>query len=230
MPDNATLLSLWRTYSLLDPAIDSEGRTRLAPPHRLILPHQKFFTDPDPEILDDFRRRRRVDTGFHPYLLKTAFPHLTVMYFEDFDDYAQMEVPFVIERLIVADRQAASKALEPSNPAFLPPFEHAASEFWLEPIRRSLESFFDFNDGSSAVTKKKVVSYIVTQENDDSAKLKKEDHEKLVSELKRMERNMGCEVNIIYDDTARTSWIERMGAILRSSVSNFFLLLCRLCR
>ncbi|XP_006463383.1 hypothetical protein AGABI2DRAFT_208124 [Agaricus bisporus var. bisporus H97] len=223
-PHNSTLLSLWRTYSSLDPAIDSEGRTRLAPPHRLILPHHTFFTDPDPEILDDVRRRRRVDTGFHPYLLKTAFPQLTVMYFEDFDDYAKMKVPFVFERLVIADRKAASDSLEPSQPAFSPPFEldtTAASEFWLEPVRRPLEMFFDLGDEDVGMRKKKrVVTYIVTQDNEDgkNAKLRKEDHEKLVSGLKRMERNMGCEVNIVSDDTARTSWVERMGAILRSSV------------
>jgi hypothetical protein len=145
------------------------------------------------------------------------------MYFEDFNDYAQMEVPFVFERLVVADRLAASNALDHSEPTFSPPFElQTSSEFWLEPIRRSLEAFFDFDSGS-VVGKKKVMTYIVTQDNDDekSAKLMKKDHEKLVSGLKRMERNMGCEVHIIYDDTARTTWMERMGAILRSSVSIF---------
>lgn len=147
------------------------------------------------------------------------------MYFEDFDDYAKMKVPFVFERLVIADRKAASDSLDPSQPAFSPPFEldtTAASEFWLEPVRRPLEMFFDLGDEDVGMRKKKrVVTYIVTQDNEDgkNAKLRKEDHEKLVSGLKRMERNMGCEVNIVSDDTARTSWVERMGAILRSSVS-----------
>ncbi|KAF9450284.1 hypothetical protein P691DRAFT_665614 [Macrolepiota fuliginosa MF-IS2] len=220
-PHNSTLLSLWRTYSSLDPTIDSEGRTRLAPPHRLIFPHNSVFTDPNPEFEQHTIRRRRADTGFNPYLAKAAFPHLTVMYFEDFDDYSKMQVPFVFERLVVADREAASKALESSEPEFITPFDQLeASEFWWEPVRRTMESFLDLSEHSSSSATTKVVTYIVTQDNDEgrSAKLKEEDHEKLVSALKKMERNTGCEVHIISDDTRRTAWIERMEAIVRSTV------------
>lgn len=199
----------------MDPTIDSEGRTRLAPPQRLIFPHHKFFTDADPESPEDTRRRRRVDTGFHPYLLKTAFPQLTAMYLQDFEDYAKMQVPFVFERLVIADREATSHVLDSSEPEFLPPFELQTSEFWFEPVRKTLESFLGVGELSS----KKAVTYIVTQDNEVGPKLKQEDHEKLVSALKRMERNIGCEVHIISDDTRRTTWTERMEAILKSTVS-----------
>lgn len=199
----------------MDKTIDSEGRTRLAPPHRLIFPHNRFFTDPDPEIQEDTTRRRRVDTGFHPHLAKAAFPHLTVMYFQDFEDYAKMQVPFVFERLVVADRGAASRVLDPSEPEFLPAFELETSEFWWEPVRKAMETFLDLPEYST----KKVVTYIDTQDAEGRPRLKKEDHERLVSALKKMERNTGCEVHIVSDDTKRTAWIERMEAIVRSTVS-----------
>ncbi|KXN89323.1 hypothetical protein AN958_05821 [Leucoagaricus sp. SymC.cos] len=217
-PHNSTLLALWRTYSSLDPSIDSLGRTRLAPPHRLILPHHRFFTDEDPPLDQDTVRRRRVDTGFHPYLAKAAFPHLTVMYFQDFEDYAQMKVPFMFERLVVADREAASRVADDVDPEFLTAFEvrnsSEVSVNWWEPIRRNMLRFLDLDDGE----KSRVVTYIVTQGVEGRAKLKEEVHEKLVSTLKKMERNVGCEVHIIYEDNKRTPWTERIGAIARSSV------------
>lgn len=205
----------------MDPTIDSEGRTQLPPPQRLIFPHNPFFTDPDPDPEVDNPptiRRRRVDTGFHPYLAKAAFPYLTIMYSQDFEDYAKIRAPFVFERLVIADRLAAAQVLDPTEPDFSPAFELETSKFWWEPVRKTMASFLDLSSSGQDATKK-AMTYIVTQDNLASPKLRSEDHEKLVSALKKMERNTGYEVHIIYDDTARTPWIERMEAITRSTVS-----------
>ncbi|KXN89322.1 hypothetical protein AN958_05820 [Leucoagaricus sp. SymC.cos] len=122
-PHNSTLLALWRTYSSLDPSIDSLGHTHLAPSHQLILPYHRFFTDEDPPFDQDTVRHRRVDTGFHPYLAKAAFPHLIAMYFQDFEDYTQKRVPFMFERLIVAERESVSRVVDDVDPEFLIAFE-----------------------------------------------------------------------------------------------------------
>lgn len=66
------------------------------------------------------------------------------------------------------------------------------------------------------------MTYFVTQGGvPGRPKLKDDDHEKLVSALKRMERNLGCDVQVFYEDTSRTTWVERMEAIVRSTVSVF---------
>jgi hypothetical protein len=169
-----------------------------------------------------------VDTGFHPYLLKAAFPHLTVMYLQDFEDYAGMKVPFVFERVVVADRAAAARALGEDEPRFVTAFEEREgardreNRWWWEPIKKNMLEFLDLEVNE----KEKVVTYLVRQDGDGRAGLRTEDHEKLVSALKKMERNIGCEVNVVYEDTRRTSWVERMEAIVRSTVSLYFC--CRL--
>ena len=37
------------------------------------------------------------------------------MYFQDFEDYEKMEVPYVFERVVVSDRKAAALSLERKN-------------------------------------------------------------------------------------------------------------------
>ena len=169
------------------------------------------------------------------------------MYFQDFEDYGKMEVPYVFERVVVSDRKAAALSLERKNhdgdqdvgkvePEFLTAFElggmreervgdYQKRGEWWEPIRRNMLEFLDLDqeEGEESWEKKKkpVVTYIVSQDMEHGPKLKAEDHARLVSLLQKMERNLGCQVNIINEDTRRTSWIERMEAIVRSSVSAF---------
>ena len=183
-------------------------------------------------------RRQRADLGFHPYLLKAAFPSLSVMYSQDLEDYANMKVPYALERVVVADRKAAKRvslSLENDDvgvaePEFLTAFELGAQEEelvqqghesqkgeWWEPIRQNMLEFLDLDREESL--KKPIVTYIITQDMEKRPKLKGEDHERLVFLLQKMERNLGCEVNIINEDTRRTLWIERMEAIVRSTVS-----------
>ncbi|KAF5357195.1 hypothetical protein D9756_006594 [Leucocoprinus leucothites] len=238
-PHNSTLLALWRTYTSLAPPHSSPSSEHLTQPHRLLFPHTRFFTDPDPDFSNHTIPRRRADTGFHPYLLKAAFPHITALYLQDFEDYAKMEgVPFVFERIVVADRKAAKKVLNSdgdgggSDPEFLTAFELGAREEglvrrddrgggkgkgeWWNPIRKNVLEFLDLDEES--LKRKKVVTYIVAQDVEGKPKLKEEDHEKLISALKKMERNIGCEVYIVNEDTRRTPWVERMEAIVRSTV------------
>jgi len=171
------------------------------------------------------------------------------MYFQDFEDYGKMEVPYVFERVVVADRKAAAVSLERKNddtdqdvgkvePEFLTAFELGGTQEervddyqkkgeWWEPIRRNMLEFLDLDqeeeeeESWEKKKKKPVVTYIVSQDMERGPKLKAEDHARLVSLLQKMERNLGCQVNIINEDTRRTSWIERMEAIVRSSVSAF---------
>lgn len=213
--DNSTLFSLWRTYSSLDLSIDQSGRTTLAPPRRLIFPHNRFYTDANPPFDQHWIKRRRVDTGFHPYLLKAAFPQLTVMYFEDWEDYEKMEIPFMIERVVIADTRAANSKVHFGEPIFSPPFGLEASEYWFEPVRKTLVEYFDVNEAG----KTPVVTYIHTQGESDGAKLTTQDHDRLSRALKKMGKDYGYEVHVVSSVTDETDWSKKMRAIIRSTVS-----------
>ncbi|KAF7360326.1 Protein transporter SEC24 [Mycena venus] len=215
-PHNSTLLALWRTYSTLDPNIGPDGSTKLAPPRRLIYPYYGFFTDPNPEHADVTTRRQRVVNGIHPELVKAAFPSLTVMYYADWEDYHMMEVPFVIERLVIADRTAARYGAQGHEPIYAPAFkfEHT-SEYWWEPIRRGLATYFEAY-GENAP--KKTVTYVSRQSHTHGLRLSDKDHSALVDALRKLERDHGYEVHIVSNIDEEMSWSERLRAIVRSSV------------
>ncbi|KAJ7485271.1 hypothetical protein FB451DRAFT_1082649 [Mycena latifolia] len=215
-PNNATLLALWRTYSALDPEIGPSGTTKLAPPHRLMFPYYQFFTDRNPEHADVTTRRQRVVNGFHPELVKAAFPFLTVMYYADWEDYHRMEVPFVIERLVIADRSAAMHGVPSHDPAYVAPFKmEGLSEHWWEPVRRSLATYFDVYGDKAP---KNVVTYVDRQSHTHGLRLSSEDHMALVGALQKLGRDYGYTVYVVSNIDEETTWTERLGAIARSTV------------
>ncbi|KAJ3506355.1 hypothetical protein NLJ89_g6912 [Agrocybe chaxingu] len=215
-PDNSTLFALWRTYSSLDTSIDETGRTKLAPPHRLIFPHSHVFTDTGVDPDHYWEKRRRADTGFHPYLAKAAFPQLTAQYLEGMEDYQKMSVPYVFERLVVADRAAARKVGKEGMPAFSSAFELGGSSHWWEPVRRSLAQFLDEYEVEPKA--KKSVTYLYSQTVPSAPKLESADHNALVEALQKMGKSHGYEVHIVSIDTSQTNWVDRMTAIVKSSV------------
>ncbi|KAJ6595851.1 hypothetical protein DFH09DRAFT_974054 [Mycena vulgaris] len=214
-PHNTTLLALWRMYSALDPDIGPAGETKLAPPQRLFYPYYGFFTDANPAH-DVYTRRQRVANGIHPELIKAAFPSLTPMYHADWEDYHLMEVPFVIERLVVADRSAAKHGIQEQEPVYAPPFKmEGLSQHWWEPVRRTLATYFDVY-GEKAP--KNVVTYVHRQSQTHGLRLSEADHLALVGALQKMGRDYGYEVHVVSNIDAETSWTARLGAITRSTV------------
>lgn len=224
-PDNHTLFSLWRTYSSLDLSIDSHGRTTLPPPRRLFFPSVTYFTQrrPDPDVPTFPRLRSK--TGVDDLAAKAAFPTLSLMYRDDWDDFAKMQVPFLMERVVIADRGAAARARSSptDQPVFSPPFDGMeASSYWWEPIRRTMAGFVQFEENSQKKSKfmtqravKHVVTYLSTQEKETGPKLRDEDHRLLVKTLKRLE-SRGFEVNVV---PANAGWLDRMKILVRSTVS-----------
>jgi hypothetical protein len=150
-------------------------------------------------------------TGFHPFLAKAAFPTLGINYRKDWEDYHSMQVPFILERVVIADRGAADRSGK--TPAFSSPFEDLhASKYWLEPIRRALVAYLDVpQDGK----KKRVMTYL-SRQGLTGPRLKNADHEALVKELNKLGRRHGYEVVILSE---KVSWDQRMTAIVQSTVS-----------
>jgi hypothetical protein len=135
-----------------------------------------------------------------------------VMYEEDWRDYAQMEVPFVLERVVISDRAASERN---NGRGALAPFLDADSEGgkeWLDPVRRALHANFEV--GERKGKDKVAVTYVSRQSAGDGPRLRDGDHQALVNGLKKLGK--AFEVHII--DELADDWDTKMRAIVRSSV------------
>ncbi|KAI0763049.1 hypothetical protein BD413DRAFT_616506 [Trametes elegans] len=135
--DPYTLLSLFRTHASVSSSAPSSSFTSsaglhiIAPsdassplpasvpaPLRIIFPYIPTFSSPSipPGPGENPKThpppRERAYTGIHPLLAKAAFPTLNAWYTEDWQDLADMHVPFLLERVVVADRGAAERGRE----------------------------------------------------------------------------------------------------------------------
>lgn len=172
--------------------------------------------DDNPPFDQHWIKRARADTGFHPYLAKVALPQLTVEYYEDWEDYQKIAIPFVYERLVVADRKAAESAVEEGLPPYTSAFDLDASDHWWEPVRKNLAQFLGEDHVKSKA--KKVITYLHSQ-SEPGAKLSSGDHDALVKALEAMTNSHGYELHVVSTQTAETDWSQRMTAIVKSSAS-----------
>jgi hypothetical protein len=146
------------------------------------------------------------------------------MYREDWDDFAQMHIPFVLERVVVADRGAAARAHK-KQPVFSPYEDMEASRYWFEPVRKMMTGFLQVPEekqkksksGAAVIETKPVVTYLSTQDKGTGPRLREEDHELLVKTLKTLHEAHGYEVNVV---PTNVGWLERMKILVRSTVSD----------
>lgn len=131
-----------------------------------------------------------------------------------------MEAPFVMERIVVADRTAAEKSLDPNQPIFAPSMTLEGSPYWWEPIRRALTGYYDLREGGA--TSRPVVTYLHRQGETNGPRLQDNDHELLLRALRNMARANGYELNVVSTLTSETAWDAKMSSIARSSVSGFY--------
>lgn len=139
-----------------------------------------------------------------------------MMYKEDWEDYHKLGVPFVFERLVVADRSAAATALEKGQPVYAPCMLLETSENWWEPVRKNLAQYLGEYDVKPKA--KTVITYLHSQDAR-SPKLSGDDHEDLVKGLQNFGKKSGYEINVVSTETFETDWPTRMTAITKSSVS-----------
>ncbi|KAI0370526.1 hypothetical protein BV20DRAFT_966417 [Pilatotrama ljubarskyi] len=198
--DPYTLFSLFRTHASLSSAAppasftSSTGLHIIAPssssgsssstspssvpaPLRVIYPYIPTFSSPNipPGPGEDPKShpppRERAYTGTHPLLPKAVLPALGVWYEEDWQDLADMHVPFLLERVVVADRGAAERGRdqwvsaadaarqdeltkrEPGRegePPWAAPFVGLhAPEGWWAPVRAALLRYLHVGDGAA---------------------------------------------------------------------------------
>jgi len=128
-----------------------------------------------------------------------------------------MEVPFVFERIVIADRSATEGAIVDGQPIYSPAFDlEGGSSYWWEPVRNALATHLRQHEIKPNT--KKVVTYIHTQSELQGAKLSDEDHKSISLALDKMARTYGYEVNVLSTQTSQTDWVTKMTAIVKSSV------------
>lgn len=125
-----------------------------------------------------------------------------------------MGVPFVFERIVIADRSATEGAVIEDYPVYSPAFGLEGSSHWWEPVRNTLATYF----GEDKPSTRKVVTYIHTQAESRGARLSDEDHEAVLRALDRMGRKYGYDVRVVSSHTNETDWTTRMTAVVKSSV------------
>ncbi|THH32788.1 hypothetical protein EUX98_g1422 [Antrodiella citrinella] len=148
--DPYTFFSLLRTHNyLLNPrtgkAFTSTSGLRIlgpgelpsvsevTPPIRFMLPFVPTFSSPQlptpaggEEVKEHPPLRVKSYNGLHPQFLRAVLPTVTVSYAEDWKDLESMGVPYIFDRLIVADSGAASRGREQWNIGWTPPLRKAS--------------------------------------------------------------------------------------------------------
>ncbi|KAI6019818.1 hypothetical protein F5J12DRAFT_813448 [Pisolithus orientalis] len=181
----------------------------LSPPRRIFYPNIPTLIGARPEMIAPVLPRQRSPSGFHPYLPKAAFPTLGLMFREDWQDFASMQAPFLLRRVVVSDAGAARRYKNDVPPFAVPLVQLPASKHWWEPIRRNVAAFLGVEHEmkkSWIGSQKVVITYLSRQ--DDPVGLKT-----LVDMLYKLGKNYV--VNVVH---ASAPWTERMTAILQSTV------------
>ncbi|EMD31948.1 hypothetical protein CERSUDRAFT_119278 [Gelatoporia subvermispora B] len=199
----------WRTYSSLDPSIPPSGETHLPSPRRMIFPHI------DAANWRDY-------AAMNQWVLRAAFPSVSMEFMNDWKERTEMGRPFVLDRVVFADRAAAMH-----GELFLRTQRTAANAFalpgsvnWWSTIRNNVVGFagLDDHDGAVAiqgVASRPVITYI-SRQGWGRRMLIPEHHERLVEELNNLRDTYGYEVNIVEMD--KLSRIEQFQLAGRTTI------------
>lgn len=212
-----TVISLLRTYSSLDIDITPDGATILPLPSRIAYPRIPYFADRQPERVgdgsDELIQRTRSEFGIPHSLAKSLLPSTGIMYFHDWLDLQESEVPYVLERVVIADYEAAIQASSGKDlPYWSAPFRDLeGSKNWWEPIRSGLSHILRIAENSDEV----VITYINRQDVESGPTLRPGDHDLLVNELEKLSRDTKYTVVTI---SHSAPWQEKLSAILRSTI------------
>ena len=154
------------------------------------------------------------------WVLRSAFPTTTLEFSADWNDRAELNTPFVFDRVVLADRAAAMLGLNylRTHRTASEPFALPGSANWWNTIRNNVIEATGLRAkvGGSTMTNP-VITYVSRQEWG-RRMLIPEDHEKLVSELYRLRDSYGWEVNVVSMD--KLSRIEQLQLAARTTVSH----------
>lgn len=195
----------WRAYSSLDPFIPASGQTSLPPPRRMI------FTHLDAGHWRDY-------ASMNQWVLRTAFPSLTMEFSADWTDRATMNRPFVFDRVLFADRAAAMNGENygRTQRTASEPFTLPGSPNWWSAVRNNIIEFSGLNATEGQGTRGNPVITYISRQGWGRRMLIQADHEKLVEELNKLRDTYGYEVNVVSMD--KLSRVEQLRLAGRTTV------------
>ena len=219
--DSRTVISLLRTHSSVNTDLTSDGAATLPFPSRIVYPWITYFSDPKPlrneTGADELIPRTRTQFGLPHFLTKSLLPSTGIVYHHDWLDLHESEIPYVLERVVIADRGAATKATSADGfPYWLAPFmDFTTTKNWWEPVRSGLSRVMRVAENSNEV----LVTYISRQDVESGPTLKSEDHDVLVEELGKLARDTKCTIRVVPHSAP---WQDKVLTILRSTVCSPF--------
>ncbi|KAF7346010.1 hypothetical protein MSAN_01826900 [Mycena sanguinolenta] len=195
----------WRAYSSLDPTISPSGNTTLPPPRRM------WFNR-----LDAFRWRDY--STMNQWIVRSSFPDLTMEFIDDWDDRIKMGVPFVLERVVLADRSAAMPSLnyQRYQRTAAAAFGLPGSVHWWQTIRNNVVQFAGLDPEEGAGTRQRPVITYISRQAWGRRMLIPADHERLVYELRKLEYVYGWEVNVVVPE--KMSRLEQLQLAARTTI------------
>lgn len=140
--------------------------------------------------------------SMNQWVLRTAFSSVGMEFNQDWTDRSSSGVPFVFDRIIIADRSASMigdnfgrTQRTASEPQALPGSPH-----WWNMYRNNIiETSGLERDEASGTLGKPVITYI-SRQGWGRRMLIQEDHERLVEELYKLRDMYGWEVNVVLMD------------------------------
>jgi len=156
------------------------------------------------------------------WVLRTAFPSISMEFSDDWKDRAAMDVPFVFDRVVFADRAATMnganflRTQRTASEAFTLP----GSPNWWSTFRNNVIESTGLNASTGAGTRGNPVITYISRQDWGRRMLIQRDHEKLVEELYKLRDQYGYEVNVVSMD--KLSPFEQLRLAGRTTVCTFY--------
>jgi hypothetical protein len=152
--------------------------------------------------------------------LRASFPSIVSEFQDDWADRAKTGRPYVFDRVVLADRAAATNGYNFGRTVRTAsePFALPGSAYWWNTIRNNVIGFTGLKDVSLKETP--VITYISRQDWG-RRMLIPADHDRLVDELYKLRDTYGYEVNIVSMD--KLPRMEQLRLAARTTVSVPFL-------
>ncbi|KAJ7505582.1 hypothetical protein B0H11DRAFT_1979426 [Mycena galericulata] len=165
----------------------------------------------------DFRLGEH-DSAATPGGLRSSFPDLTMEFIDDWDDRVKMAAPFVLERVVLADRSAAMPALnyQRYQRTAATAFALPGSAHWWMTIRNNVVQFAGLDPEEGAGTMRRPVITYISRQEWGRRMLIPADHDKLVHALRKLEETYGYEVNVVVPE--KMTRLEQLQLAARTTI------------
>ncbi len=133
------------------------------------------------------------------WVVRASFPSVTMEFIDDWRDRAEMDRPFVFEKVAFADRSSAMLSYNYARyqRTASAPFALPGGMYWWQPIRDNVVAFAGVDPSTGGGTRSKPVITYISRQKWGRRMLIPEHHEKLVKELYKLREEYGYEINVV---------------------------------